>query len=317
MIEREVIHTNKTSKRIMDIMQDISEFFVVFVKILLELLHSLFEKFMTKKLKDISGEIILITGAGHGIGRELALHYTAWGSVVVCVDINEKNNEETLKKAQRLMQNSVYAYTCDVANRDAVLKLAAKVEAEVGRISVLVNNVGIMPTHPLEQHTAEEIRRVFDINVLSHFWTLEAFLPQMKQQGRGHIICISSIAGVVGLTNLVPYCATKYAVRGMMEALHEEIREGPYKDFIKLTVVYPYMTNTGLCKRPKVKFPSMLGLLDPKEVAKHIVEAHRSNVNETTIPGSLLHVNNWCRLLPLRCGLLLKDYIDSGVESDL
>ena len=61
----------------------------------------------------------------------------------------------------------------------------------------------------------------------------------------------------------------------------------------------------------------MLGLLDPKEVAKHIVEAHRSNVNETTIPGSLLHVNNWCRLLPLRCGLLLKDYIDSGVESDL
>ncbi|XP_004524651.1 epidermal retinol dehydrogenase 2 [Ceratitis capitata] len=317
MIEREVIHTNKVSKRIMDVVQDLSEFFVVFVKILIELLQRFFEKMMTKKFKDISGEIILITGAGHGIGRELALHYTAWGSVVVCVDINEKNNEETLKKAKRLMQNSVYAYTCDVSDREAVLQLAAKVEAEVGRVSVLVNNVGIMPTHPLEQHTPEEIRRVFDINVLSHFWTLEAFLPQMKQQYRGHIICISSIAGVVGLTNLVPYCATKFAVRGMMEALHQELRDGPYKDFIKLTLIYPYMTNTGLCKRPKVKFPSMLGLLDPKEVAKKIVEAHRANVTETTIPSSLLHINNWCRLLPIRCSLLLKDYIDSGVESDL
>lgn len=77
------------------------------------------------------------------------------------------------------------------------------------------------------------------------------------------------------------------------------------------------MTNTGLCKRPKVKFPSMLGLLDPREVAKHIVEAHRKNMLETTIPASLLHVNNWCRLLPYKCGILLKDYIDSGVESDL
>ncbi|XP_067626176.1 epidermal retinol dehydrogenase 2 isoform X2 [Eurosta solidaginis] len=301
----------------MDIAQDVCEFFVVFIKILLELFLRIFDKMMTKKLKDISGEIVLITGAGHGIGRELALHYTAFGSVVICVDINEKNNEETVKKAKRLMQTSVHAYTCDVSDREAVLKLAVKVESEVGRISVLVNNVGIMPTHPLEQHTAKEIKRVFDINVLSHFWALEAFLPHMKQQGRGHIICISSIAGIVGLTNLVPYCATKYAVRGMMEALHEELRDGPYKNLIKLTVVYPYMTNTGLCKRPKVKFPSMLGLLDPKEVARQIVLAHRSSVNEITIPSSLLHINNWCRLLPLRCGLLLKDYIDSGVESDL
>lgn len=77
------------------------------------------------------------------------------------------------------------------------------------------------------------------------------------------------------------------------------------------------MTNTGLCKYPKVKFPSILGLLDPKEVAKRIVEAHRADAMETTIPSSLLHINNWTRLLPSKCGIMLKDYIDSGVESDL
>lgn len=76
------------------------------------------------------------------------------------------------------------------------------------------------------------------------------------------------------------------------------------------------MTNTGLCKHPKVKFPSLLGLLDPKDVAAEIVKAQRSGVIETTIPASLLHINNWCRLLPSQCAQLLKDYIGSGVDAD-
>lgn len=114
------------------------------------------------------------------------------------------------------------------------MALAERVKDQVGPISVLVNNVGIMPTHPLPQQSAEEIQRVFDVNVFSQFWTIQAFLDQMKEQRRGHIICLSSIAGLVGLANLVPYCATKYAVRGMMEALHEELREGPYKDLVRM-----------------------------------------------------------------------------------
>lgn len=114
------------------------------------------------------------------------------------------------------------------------MALAERVKDQVGPVSVLVNNVGIMPTHPLPQQSAEEIQRVFDVNVFSQFWTIQAFLDQMKEQGRGHIICLSSIAGLVGLANLVPYCATKYAVRGMMEALHEELREGPYKDLVRI-----------------------------------------------------------------------------------
>ncbi|XP_037959746.1 short-chain dehydrogenase/reductase family 16C member 6 [Teleopsis dalmanni] len=317
MIEHEIIHTSNVSKRIFNIVQDLAEFLLLFIKILMELIYSAVDKIFPKNFKDICNEVVLITGTGHGIGRELALHYTAFGSTVICVDINQKNNEETVNKAKRLSKGAVHSYTCDVSNRDDVLALANKVKTDIGPITVLVNNVGIMPTHPLDKHTPEEIRRVFDINVFSQFWTLEAFLPQMKEESRGHIICMSSIAGVVGLANLVPYCATKFAVRGMMEALHEELRDGPYKNLIKTTTIYPYMTNTGLCKRPKVKFPSVLGLLDPKEVAKHIIDAHRMNVLETTIPTSLLHINNWSRLLPSNCGIMLKDFIDSGVESDL
>lgn len=127
-------------------------------------------------------------------------------------------------------------FSCDVTNRQAVMDLADKIKSEVGLVSVLVNNVGIMPTHPIEQQTSEEIRKVFDVNVFSQFWTLEAFLPHMKKQNRGHIVAISSIAGVVGLSNLVPYCATKFAVRGLMEALNEELRQGPFKDRVSFSI---------------------------------------------------------------------------------
>ncbi|XP_017032912.1 epidermal retinol dehydrogenase 2 [Drosophila kikkawai] len=317
MIEREIIHTTPASKRIFDVLQDILQFLVLFVRIILELFVTLVQTFLPKHQKDVSGEIILITGTGHGIGRELALHYASLGSTVVCVDIDEKNNQQTVQKAKRLNIGDVHGFSCDVSKRDEVMALADRVKAEVGPISVLVNNVGIMPTHPILQQSAEEIQRVFDVNVFSQFWTIQAFLGHMQEKNRGHIICLSSIAGLVGIANLVPYCATKFAVRGLMESLHAELREGPYRDLIKTTTIFPYMTNTGLCKHPKVKFPSILGLLDPKQVARRIVEAHRSDVMEVTIPSCLLHINNWTRLLPDHCGLMLKDYIDSGVESDL
>ncbi|EDW80243.2 uncharacterized protein Dwil_GK21062 [Drosophila willistoni] len=317
MIEREIIHTTTASKRIFDVLQDVSQFLILFLKVSLELIVRILQYVLPKKLKDINGEIVLITGTGHGIGRELALHYAGWGSTVICLDINEKNNLETVEKAKRLNGGAVFSFICDVSKRDQVFALADRVKTEIGPISVLVNNVGIMPTHPLNQQSEEEIQRVFDVNVFSQFWTIQAFLDHMKERNRGHIICLSSIAGIVGLSNLVPYCATKFAVRGMMEALHEELREGPFKNLIKTTTIFPYMTNTGLCKHPKVKFPSILGLLDPKDVARRIVEAHRSDCLEITIPSSLLHINNWTRLLPDQCGCLLKDYIDSGVESDL
>ena len=76
------------------------------------------------------------------------------------------------------------------------------------------------------------------------------------------------------------------------------------------------MTNTGLCKNAKVRFPSVFGLLDPKEVAARIVQAQRSDENEVTVPSYWYHVNRFCRLLPLESAVLLMDYVDSGVQAE-
>lgn len=190
-----------------------------------ELVFSIMNFFIRKDLKDVSGEVVFITGAGHGIGRELSLKYAEQGSEVICVDINEEANVETVTLANKLKKGRAYSYICDVTDRDAVLETAKSIRAQVGHVSVVVNNAGIMPCHPLDRTTHEEIRKMFEVNTLSHFWIFEAFLPYMKEKNRGHLISISSIAGMIGSSNVVPYSATKFAVRGMMEALFEELRE--------------------------------------------------------------------------------------------
>lgn len=116
-------------------------------------------------------------------------------------------------------------FRCDITKREDLLKLADRILVEIGYVSVIVNNAETMQHCPLLKHTEEQIRSLFDVNVLSHFWIFEAFMPHLLAKGRGHIVAISSVSGIVGLSNLVPYSATKFAVRGLMEALSEEIRE--------------------------------------------------------------------------------------------
>uniref|UniRef100_A0A1B0ABT6 Uncharacterized protein n=1 Tax=Glossina pallidipes TaxID=7398 RepID=A0A1B0ABT6_GLOPL len=126
---------------------------------------------------------------GHGISRELAPHYTALDTVT-CIDIKEKNYDKTVKKAKRLKNAG---------------SLADQIKDEIGLVFVMENSVRIMPTHRFEQQIADEIRQVFETNVISQFWTLQAFLPHMKQQNRGHIIAMHSIAGLMGNAHFVSY----------------------------------------------------------------------------------------------------------------
>uniref|UniRef100_A0A182SWY7 Uncharacterized protein n=1 Tax=Anopheles maculatus TaxID=74869 RepID=A0A182SWY7_9DIPT len=181
----------------------------------------------------------------------------------------------------------------------------------------MINNAGIMPTHSLLQQTENEIRKTFDINVLAHFWFIQSLLPDMIKQNRGHIVVLSSIAGMIGFKYLVPYCGTKFAVRGIMEALSEELRADPAKPNIKFTTIYPYMVDTGLCKRPYTRFPSLLKMVKPDDAAAAIIDAQRRGLIEASIPKYLLYLNTWFRNLPLRVGQEFGDLLDTGLQSDL
>ncbi|KAF7418405.1 hypothetical protein HZH68_001058 [Vespula germanica] len=298
---------------------------LMLLKILYCIGEAIYKLFVPTKEKDVTGEIVLITGTGHGIGKELALKYASLGATVVCWDLNQEMNQETVAEIKKMGGTSAYAYKCDVTDREEVLKVAERVKQEVGNVTILINNAGIMPCHSFLDYTPEEIRKIFDVNVLAHFWVLQAFLPSMITKNHGHIVALSSMAGIVGLTNLVPYCASKFAVRGFMEALSEELREySKGKNLnINFTTIYPYMVDTGLCKKPKIKldcwtqggrFSSILAMLSPKEAANLIVKAQRKNYSNISIPRVLLSLNTTFRNFPEKSLHHLVDFIDSGVE---
>ncbi|XP_013177254.1 PREDICTED: estradiol 17-beta-dehydrogenase 11-like [Papilio xuthus] len=291
------------------------EIFILAIKMNITWTLAVIQFFFPPEPKNVKGEIILITGAGHGMGREMALRFGKLGGVVVCVDINPAGNKETVDIVKG-QEGKAHAYQCDVTDRNAINELAEKIRREIGDVTMLVNNAGIMPCKPLLQTSDTEIRTVFEVNVLAQLWLIQAFLPHMMETNHGHIVAMSSMAGVVGLRNLVPYCGTKYAVRGLMEALHEELREDK-RDFsgIKLTTICPYIVDTGLCKNPKIKYPSLMKILSPQEAADSIVDAVRRNYHEITIPSSLYYINQICRTMPRAVPLHLKDFLDSGLEA--
>ncbi|TGZ55688.1 Short-chain dehydrogenase/reductase family 16C member 6 [Temnothorax longispinosus] len=156
-----------------------------------------------------SKQQIKVTGAGHGIGKELANKYRA---TVVCWDINEEINNETMNGIKNMGKNSVYAY------REEVFRVAEKVKKEVGDVTILVNNAGIAFVKSFLNHSLDEIRRVIDVNVTAHYWasngyyfqTLKAFLPSMIEKNYGHIVALSSVAGLVGAPYGTVYCPTKF-----------------------------------------------------------------------------------------------------------
>jgi all-trans-retinol dehydrogenase (NAD+) len=119
---------------------------------------------------------------------------------------------------------ATFINSVDVTNRELVLETASKVLSKVGDVSILVNNAGVMPQHEMLKHTEKEVRMIYEINTIAHCWMFQAFLPKMIEHNKGHIVALSSIAGVAGLQNLVPYCGSKFAVRGAMEAMMEELR---------------------------------------------------------------------------------------------
>lgn len=139
----------------------------------------------------------------------------------------------------------------------------------------------------------------------------------MLKQKRGHIVALSSCAGLFGLVNLVPYCGTKFAVKGIMHALAEELRQTEPEADIKFTTIYPYMVDTGLCKRPKMRFANAMRLVKPHQAAAAIVKAQRLGVFEESIPKHFLYLEMLMKFFPKKAVHLYSDFMDSGVESDL
>ncbi|KAL7744716.1 hypothetical protein ACLKA6_017210 [Drosophila palustris] len=285
------------------------------IKFWLTIVEEIIKLFTTRPETNVAGKFVLITGAGHGMGKEMALQYAKLGAKVICWDVNEQTNSQTVKEIKQ-GGGSAFGYVCNVVRREDIMELAAKMRKDHGFIEVVVNNAGIMPCHPLLEHTEQETRLMYDINVLAHYWMIQAFLPEMLERNEGSLVALSSCAGLFGLPNLVPYCGTKFAVRGYMAALAEELRQKNPQCNVKLTTIYPYMIDTGLCKNPRFRFPNLFKLISPKVAAASIIEAQRQGLEEASVPRHFVVVEKIGRLIPRKAMRLVNDFLDTGVDSD-
>ncbi|XP_011699709.1 PREDICTED: short-chain dehydrogenase/reductase family 16C member 6-like, partial [Wasmannia auropunctata] len=176
----------------------LAEILLLVLKIVYYICENVYRLIVPPKKKDVDGEIVLITGAGHGIGKELAIGYAFLGATIICWSKNEENTNQTMDDIKNMGIDSVYAYRCNVADREEVFRVAEKVKKEVGDVTILINNAGVGIAKSLLNQSFDDIERVIDVNLKAHYWTLRAFLPSMIEKNHGHVVAISSIAGLFG-----------------------------------------------------------------------------------------------------------------------
>ncbi|XP_055288407.1 short-chain dehydrogenase/reductase family 16C member 6 isoform X2 [Moschus berezovskii] len=211
-------------------------------------------------------------GAASGLGRLLAIKFASLGAILVLWDINEEGNMETCRMIKEKRDAKVFAYTCDCSNRQDVYRVADQVKKEVGNVTILINNAGVVTGREFLQTPDHMVERSFLINAMSHFWTCKAFLPAMLEANHGHLVCISSLAGMTGINGLSDYCASKFAAYGFAESLHFELRL-LRKSKVKTTIVCPYFIKTGMFEGCSTKYPLLLPMLKQEYAAQSILNA--------------------------------------------
>jgi NAD(P)-dependent dehydrogenase (short-subunit alcohol dehydrogenase family) len=207
---------------------------------------------MTKLL---DGHTALITGGGSGIGRGIAQAYADHGATVIAADINLAGAEETVAL---IGGNTARAEKLDVTDRDSCNALAAKVKAEVGDISILVNNAGIVRRGTWEE-AADPVADWDDtmaINVNGVFNATYAFLDQLKAS-KGRVISIGSIQSFLHVRNCIAYTASKHAVKGFTVALANEL--APFG--VRVNAIGPGVIRTAVSEEILTKNPERLAQL--------------------------------------------------------
>ncbi|XP_055606631.1 estradiol 17-beta-dehydrogenase 11-like [Uranotaenia lowii] len=244
------------------------------------------KSFRCRRPKDIRDWVALVTGGANGLGRQIALELAKVGCHVVVADLDAEASMKTVLELRYYGVKAV-AYQVDVACPDQIRDLQRKIEADIGPVDILVNNAGILPFMVSDDYTPENLQRYMNCNVLSNFYTVNAFLPGMYQRQRGHIVAISSLAAYFPGGLYRNYATTKYAIRGFMEELHDEIYLAGHNKFVKTTTAFPIIMNTRkelIDTIRKLPYISKTPIVEPQVAAESIVRNLRINRRKALAP---------------------------------
>lgn len=228
-------------------------------------------------------QVVLVTGASSGIGRKTALTFARRGAAVALA-ARRRVQLEDVAATVKAEGGSALVVPTDVTNLRAARACVSKVRRKWGRIDILVNNAGILLPSPVTKLTAADFQAMLRVNVFGALFMMQEVLPVMRQQGRGTIINVASLAGRRGITPLGGYCATKFALVALSEALRTEIDTSN----IHVGLVMPGVVDTPMAQgfEKDAAFPSWSSALNmaPEWVVAAILLATRFRLREISVP---------------------------------
>jgi NAD(P)-dependent dehydrogenase (short-subunit alcohol dehydrogenase family) len=192
-------------------------------------------------MMDLKEKVIVITGAGSGIGRQLAVQFAAENCRLALSDINKDGLDETAALLN-LGDDRVATFIVDASDRDASEKFALDVVEKFGQVDVLINNAGLTSVGPIDEVTYETFERVINVNMWGVVYGCRAFLPHLKRRAESVLANVSSINGMVPFIDNGPYNMSKYAVYGLNETLMLELRDTP----VHVLSIHPGGINTNI-----------------------------------------------------------------------
>ena len=195
-------------------------------------------------MKNFKGKKIIITGAGSGMGRHLAYQLAAEGAEVFITDINAQTLKETQDEVVS-KGGKCKSYVVDSGNEQQIYAFKEKYLAEEKYVDVLFNNAG-MALGEIEflELKDEHLKKIIDVNMWGVIHFTSAFLPSLISRPEAHLVNTSSVFGIIGVRSQVPYCTTKFAVRGFTEALRMELSDTK----VTVTCVHPGGIKTNIAR---------------------------------------------------------------------
>ncbi|XP_065087862.1 17-beta-hydroxysteroid dehydrogenase 13-like isoform X2 [Ochlerotatus camptorhynchus] len=245
--------------------------------------------FVPQQRKKINGQLALVTGGANGLGREICLQLAQQGCHVAVNDLDATNGEKTADDLRKLGVKSKF-FKADISSFDAVQGLRKEIESSLGHVDILVNNAGVLPLMSIREGKPEDIQKVLEINLLSHFWTLRTFIDGMVARRKGHIVAIASATSYLPVGRLVSYVASKYGVRGLMEALNDEMYFDGLQNEIHTTTVFPCFMNTRkevITTLQKLDILSRVPIFSTRRMARAIISGMQRNHRHVFMPKYL------------------------------
>lgn len=223
-------------------------------------------------MTDLKNKNALITGAGKGIGKAIALALAKEGVNIILVARTQEEIDSVAAKVRSLRVKAM-AITADVADINSVNAAVAKALAEFGTIDILINNAGIAAFGKFLELEPTDWERIIQVNLMGTYYVTRAVLPNMIERQTGDIINISSTAGLSGNTLTSAYSASKFAVLGLTESLMQEVR----KHNIRVTALTPSTVATDMAKELKLTDGNPDKVMQAEDMAELIIAQLKLN----------------------------------------